>query len=279
MSSIDFTTEELLGLAASLDLSTPAAFSGSPIATWSNEIRREVEDLGMRSLIARGLARVNEAGEVEVPTALTTMCRALCEPFARCSLLSLGADGPKIVTFYARHDATAGLRPSSVGNHAVSLFPTEHLADAIVELLQLPDAPAPDNAAIDLGTEDLQRLTDALAAGIAESDPTAIINESGINDDAAAMLQQLAVDGVSAHVVRIASPSSNGRGITGSVTVWIDRPESGLYLVEPGVEASDATVRIMPADRPSILRSIAEGCPDWIDLGGAQRMEASGAPA
>jgi hypothetical protein len=265
----EYTTEELLALAASLGLPDPLVLRRPPISDWSPEVRQEVERIGMRSLAARGLLRTKDDGSFEVPDVVASLCTTACtaELLIQVGRVAQGSIG--VVSFLVTPTLTAGQRPTSLANHRFTLVPSEHAGAALLEVLGLPPADAPTEsterrgATVDAG--EVAALLEAAQQAPADDPFSALVRRAGVAGAAAELLQRLAADGAVSTVVQVLAPADGGRVVEGSLTAWIDTGADGLWSAEPSRSEDGVPVgtEIAPATRAGILASIAEGLPHW----------------
>jgi hypothetical protein len=264
MTAIEFTTEELLALASLLGLPSPVVLAGPPISEWNSELRSEVDLLGARSLFARRLARQSTNGVIEVPEALRQMARSLSHPETSVSVLRVAAGRGEAVLFLVYDGVAAGMRPAVAGNFAISLIRSTDLAEALTELLALPQTTQKPGKSFEMDLDAVGRLLQA--ATDSTSDLSALLGRAGLAAPAAEAVRAMSADGSTATIVRIINHRPGPDGVLGSVTAWIDVKGSGLFLAEPGATGDTETIRVVPATSDEVMESLSEGCPEWLRL-------------
>lgn len=260
MNLSEYTTEEMLALASALGLGDPVFLATPPISEWSAQVRTEVNRIGLRSLVAREVVKFTEAGEVKVPDVLASLCGVCASPLAIVHIARVERDVISTCCFLIGVDLAAGQRITRVGNHRMTLFPTEHLASALAEVCAIADNP-PAADATPLSIDQARAFFNL--GGVADADEMQRFDAVELAG-AIRELAPLAGGTCVVNAVQVSTPMSDGMGLTGSLTRWVDAGPSGLWLAEADEEP--AIVLLRPASKAMIVESIAEGVPDWIDV-------------
>lgn len=269
----DFTTEQLLALAKGLGLADPLFLREPPVVDWPPEVRNEVESLGVRSLMARNVVRVDD-GRLQVPFAVRQLMVPLVEATVVTTMVRSGGTGNTLAQLYSHRGLTTAHQPSFGGNHRLRLFPSRVIGAAIVRLMDLRKTPAPDGDTVELPADqtesylrDLLEAVSAVPGSDAASDLSApeldLGQLEGIGDD-------LNINSVT--VTRKASTSS----VHGVAVSWIDDGAGGYHVIDQ----KDDVVVISPASGDEVLSQIMWGYTDGSapDLTDVAWDEASASP-
>lgn len=262
----EFTTEELLALAAGTGLSDPVYLLHTGVAEWPSEVRLEINRVGLRSLLARDLIRATDAGGLEAPELLAEMIRISSAPDLMVRYFVIDASAMGECTFLVDQRMTVGHRTTSVGNHSMTMMPTEHAASAIAEVCAVPERSAGTGADVLLTPGQIREIV-AAAASPVPGDLESLARRAGLDESNMGVISALAREGSTGHVVQVVEFNASDRTVSGSSTTWADTGSSGLWLAEGATAEGDGepTVELRPATRAEVVESILSGFPSWLD--------------
>ncbi|GJM37854.1 MAG: hypothetical protein DHS20C19_12210 [Acidimicrobiales bacterium] len=250
----DFTTEQLLALANGLGLPDPLFLRTPPVSEWPHEVRREVETLGVRSLMARDLVRI-ERDKLRIPLVLRHLMAPLCESSVVTTVVRSGAAGNTVAQMYSHKGHTTAHQPSIGGNHRLRVFPTAVIGTVIVRLCELRKVDAPSGHEVTITADQahaaLRTLVTAIESGEL-GDPPAPALENVDLGALEAIGTDININNVT--VTRLASEST----VSGAVVSWIDGGPDKLFLVEQ----ADDTATITPASGDDVLAAVMTGYTD-----------------
>jgi len=268
MNVSEYTTEELLALSSGLGLGDPLFLLRPPFADWSPDVRDEVNRIGMRSLVARDLVRVTATGQLEVPELIASLCNVCCTSELIVQFVRVQQDAVSTCCFLSTPTLTAGQRITSMGNHRMTLFPTEHAPTALAEVLAIVDRPKSAHKAVGVSLDQASAMFNATRDSQPEDTVETLIRRSGTPPETTKILTALAGASTIANAVQVMAPSAEGDGLEGSVTTWIDAGKKGLWIAETVAsdDGNPPTVELLPTTKAAIAESIAEGFPAWLDV-------------
>jgi hypothetical protein len=270
MDITEYTTEELLALASGLALPDPTYFRRPPITEWPAELRNEVDQIGLRSLAARGLIRQPSDSSLEVPEILASLMTTICTSELMVQFARVGSGSATSAAFVIGPELSAGQRLTALGNHRFSLIPTEHVGAALLELFDVVDRPESEAASVRVSLDQFRSMIDAASTTNGDDDFDAQLRSAGVKGEAARVLKALAVDGSIGNVVQVLRPGETDLSVEGSLTSWIDVGNSGLWIAEQVGDAAQEplVIQLSPTTREALLESIAGGFPDWYEANG-----------
>ncbi|MCP4960582.1 MAG: hypothetical protein GY925_15105 [Actinomycetia bacterium] len=255
----DYTTEQLLAITAGLGLDDPLFLRGAPISDWPENVRTEVEMLGVRSLLSRDLIRV-EGGQMRVPLVLRHLMVPLCEATMVTTVARADKAGTLVARLYSRKGQTTVHQPALAGNHRLRGFATSRLPEALVRLTHLRKVEPVGNEPIKIDEETASAVLRQLVTSVEEGqafDPTTLNLPPETFEPFANFTTDMALATVT--VVR----RDGDRAVEGATVSWLDDPAGGQWLVE----RTDQTVSVSPASGDEILGSVLSGFGgDPIDL-------------
>lgn len=256
----ELTTEEVLALSSCLVLPDPPFLRATPISDWPEEVRQEVDRIGVRSLLARDLIRQRDDSPV-VPEILGELMDTICEPDTVGALLKLRRGKVRAISLFARKGLVALHEATRVGNHRFGQGPRTSLLDYVIEIVELEDRPLAEGTRLEIDADALSKLTDAVRSGA--DGPEAFLTSAGMGGEQAAELRPLLDDKNSVAAVRLLRRVGD-TAVEGTFTTWIDAEEEGLWLVEEMAEGAARAVSVAPASREDIVSSITEGIADAV---------------
>ncbi|MCL1599728.1 MAG: hypothetical protein M3094_11130, partial [Actinomycetia bacterium] len=172
-------------------------------------------------------------------------------------------DRVHIWSFVARPEAAVGHALSDLGTHRLSMFPLTDLLPAIVEASGLRRSESSGAQGAELDAELIETMV-TQGDGTTPVQSTSLdgLLAAGFDADAAALVARLTEESESGSVVTVLRPDSN-RSVVGTVTVWIDAGDDGLWSVDQGGPEADgsSTVRLNPVTGDMMLASIVNGLP------------------
>jgi len=251
---LDVTTEQLLALSRGLGFADPMFLRSPPVADWPEEVRTEVEILGVRSLIARDLVRVGEDG-MQVPQQLRDVMSAICDPTIVVAAMRARNQDMQVANFYSGNVDTVSHQPAAGGNHRLRLFPTNRLLELIDRVCEVGVADAPNGDVIRLDEEVVQNVT---RAGLAGPDPDSMAEDLaalGVSAEATTVLEAIGDEMSLANVTVLHQISESE--VEGSTTAWLSGAGSGSWVVTR--DGSDAV--ITPTSGGDVMKSITAGLP------------------
>ncbi len=251
---LDLTTEQLLALAKGLAFPDPVFLRSPPVSDWPEEVRTEVEILGVRSLIARDLVRMGEDG-MQLPQQLRDLMGPICEPLLVVAAMSAGNQGMEVSNFYSGEPNTVAYQPAAGGNHRLRLFPTTRLLELVDRVCDIGVADAPVGDVIRL---DEQVVLNVTRAGLAGPDPESMTEDLaalGVSAEATAALEAIGGEMSLSNVTLL--HQVNDTEVHGSTTSWLSGNASGSWVVTR--DGNDAV--ITPASGIEIMKSITAGLP------------------
>ena len=222
--SSEYTTEELLALADGLELGEPPIFPPGATARWTPAVRTELVLLGLRSLTARQLVRL-EGDQVVIPMVLREAMETLCHPTTITSVQRTTSTEMRLTHFMSNPNRTTGYRRTFLGNHFLTLFPTAVLADVILGEagVNSDELAAPDDLEItDAWFRDL--ATHARDLGDRPTRIGDLLDEVPTAPDVRHFAESLCLEGGYAAVVRVIH-ALNGTTIAGEVFALVHSAE------------------------------------------------------
>jgi hypothetical protein len=260
----DFTTEELLALATGLNIRDPVFLQVDPIASWSDDVRREVDHIGIRSLEVRDLIRTIDGG-LHVPESLGSLLEVASHPDFVVQASRTQETGTDMASFYGGEDLVVGHRLNRVGNHSLTRFATEDLPGVLFAMTRLHASPVALGEPIPLPAAFLERVaTEALETSSFDHMQAEALLDAGVDGPIAERFEQLLGSLQSISTVLSLQPADEGLAL-GASTTWLDTANEALWLVEDDLPESaeePATVTIRPATGSEIQGSILAGLPD-----------------
>lgn len=247
------TSEELFGLSAALDLPAPGFLKSDATRSWTDEIRQEVERLGIRSLAARDLIRF-EADRALIPQTIADLAQTLCQPGLLARLWTSHHEEHHLVDFHATNSWAAGRRVTSVGNHAFTLFAAERLMEVIFAAADLPEDAHPGKREATLARSVIDRFLEATTS----SNPPD--REDGSPDDD--ILRALAATGSRTGMLMVVYPDASGT-LAGSSVTWALTSDNELYEVSRSDEEDPVSTDVLltPRTRQDMSRLFRTSLP------------------
>ena len=264
----EYTTEELLAVCAGLGMGDPLFLRRPPVTDWRTLLRDEVNQIGIRSLVARDLARQNESGGLEIPETIATLCDVMCNAELIVQFVRIERDAVSACCFLITPALAAGQRLTPMGNHRMTLFPTEHAPSAIAEVCAILDRPLAEDASVVVSAGQARAMFDAALHPEPDDSVDSLLRRSGVSQNVTRILSTLVSDSAIAQVVQVMASSADGGAAEGSVTAWIDAGPKGLWITEtiPTSDGSPPTVELSPTSKAAVVASIVEGFPAWLDV-------------
>ena len=258
---VECTTEQLLALSTGLQFDDPMFLRHPPIVDWPEKVRTEVELLGVRSLLARGLV-ATEGGSMRVPTVLRDVVAALCQPTAVATVGRLSSAATMLARMYTSGDGTTMHQPVQAGNHRLAGVQSDKVLPAAIRLSGLRGVEAADAKPVTIdqaaATETFKRLQSAGESGT-PFDSTGLAISEETFEALSVFSTDFAVGSIT--VVR----NVNSSVVEGIAVSWVDDPSMGQWLVEPVGES----IVLTPTSGDDILAEVRSGYGDaeGVNLG------------
>lgn len=284
----EFTIEELFALFMALELDAPLVFRSAPYWDGSEEQRRTVAEIGWRSLVARGLARVDgEHGALAQPVSLLAQALSSASHGVCVVRLDNSEQQPALAMYWIADRLTVGHRFAQACNHHFTLFPTSIALEVITEAAGLDDQPAMGGEEAVLTFGHLRRLIEDDDPGGAASAVAAQLRDAGVAGAVADTIAGMVIGDAATVAVQIGPVATDDAadGMVGvdALVTWIDAGPRGLWLADAPRDGIDAEVlvgephdaddeqpddepilRLVPVAAAALGEALAAGLPGWV---------------
>jgi hypothetical protein len=207
------------------------------------------------------LARL--AGDGDVPGELVTALSVLAAPQFLITALRKD-DSPAMTTSVAVGDGVAAeLRPLPSCRQRIGLLAVSEALALVTAFCGLGERPLPDVPGVRIEPARLVAAGDRAAAGDAEGAAEILAAGGGADVPAREALLRALVSRRAGCEVAVLDRRRPGH-IGGTVTLWLDAGDAGLWRIPPAAEAVE-TMEVCPVTMADLLAEMVDGIPE---LGG-----------
>lgn len=202
------------------------------------------------------------AGGGDIPAELVTALSVLAAPQFLITALRKD-DAPAMTTSVAVGDgAAAELRPLGARRQRIELLPVSEALARATAFCGLGEGPLPAVPGVRIEPARLVAAGDRVAAGDTEGAAEILAAGGGDAQAREALLRALVSRRAGCEVVVL--DHRRPEHIQGTVTLWLDAGDAGLWRIPPAAEAVE-TVEVRPVTMAALLAEMVDGIPE---LGG-----------